>query len=167
MNVPRDIAFSRVSSRRFAQIMDAVTRRELALDLLQKQGELSVSELSERTGVSLMTIRRDLEVLEREGAVRRVHGGAVNVASRGYAPPYSVREEREVEAKERIGRMAASMLRERETVILDVGTTAMAVACALRGRRELTVLTYGLQIANVLSKEPGYTHAHRRRRHSG
>jgi DeoR/GlpR family transcriptional regulator of sugar metabolism len=135
--------------------MDTRTRREATLELLQEQGQVSVSELSERAQVSAMTIRRDLEVLEREGALRRVHGGGVSVASRGYAPPYSVREKREVEAKARIGRKAASMLCERETVILDVGTTAMEVALALRGRRDLTVIASGLQIANVLAKEPG------------
>jgi DeoR/GlpR family transcriptional regulator of sugar metabolism len=135
--------------------MDAAKRREIALELLQAQGELSVSELSERTHVSSMTIRRDLEVLEREGAVRRVHGGAVSVASRGYAPPYSIREGREVEAKQRIGEATAAMLRERETVILDVGTTTMEVAKALRGRRDLTVITPSLHIANALEKEPG------------
>ncbi len=135
--------------------MDAATRREIALDLLQKQGEVSVSGLSERTGVSLMTIRRDLEILERDGVLRRVHGGAVSVASRGYATPYCVREEREVDAKERIGRMAASMLRDGESIVLDVGSTAMAVARALRGRRDLTVITSGLQIANALARESG------------
>ena len=78
-----------------------------------------------------MTIRRDLEALEHEGALRRVHGGAISLASRGYAAPYSVRATRSAEAKERIGQAAAAMLGERETVILDVGTTTLQVARAL------------------------------------
>ena len=135
--------------------MDSQTRRETALELLQQKGELTVAELSRRTGASPMTIRRDLEAFEQEGALRRVHGGAISVTSRGYLPPYSVREKRELTAKALIGEAAASMIGERETVILDVGTTTLETARALRGRRNLTVLTSSLHIANVLAKEPG------------
>ena len=100
-----------------------------------------------------MTIRRDLEALEHEGALRRVHGGAIRLSSRGYAPPYSVRAQHNPEAKRAIGRAAADMIVEQETVILDVGTTTLEVARALHRRRNLTVLTPSLPIANVLSGE--------------
>ena len=136
-------------------VVDSQTRRETALELLEQKGELTVAELSRRTGASPMTIRRDLEAFEQEGALRRVHGGAISVASRGYLPPYSVREKRDLAAKALIGEAAASMIGERETVILDVGTTTLEAARALRGRRNLTVLTSSLHIANVLGKEPG------------
>lgn len=135
--------------------MDVQSRREIALELLQEHGTVSVSELSERTGVSAMTVRRDLELLEQEGALRRVHGGAISAAARGYAAPFSVRSERNADAKRRIGEAAAAMLAERETVILDVGTTTLSVARALVGRRNLTVLTPSLPIANVLAKHRG------------
>jgi DeoR/GlpR family transcriptional regulator of sugar metabolism len=136
-------------------IMDAAQRRETIVELLQERGEASVAELSERAAVSQMTIRRDLEVLEREGALRRVHGGAIDLASRGYVAPYSVRSQRARAEKIRIGEAAAAMLGERETVILDVGTTTLQVAKALHRRRNLTVLTPSLQIANVLAKHRG------------
>jgi len=135
--------------------MDSQMRRETVLEILQERGEVTVAELSERATVSPMTIRRDLEALEHEGALRRVHGGAISLASRGYAPPYSVRAQRNAEAKEAIGRAAAAMIAEQETVILDVGTTTLEVARALHRRRNLTVLTPSLPIANVLSKERG------------
>jgi DeoR family transcriptional regulator of aga operon len=135
--------------------MDSKARREAILELLQRQDQVSVLELSERTGASCMTIRRDLQVLEEEGVLRRVHGGAISVASRGYLPPYSVREKRDTEAKERIGQAAASRIGERETVILDVGTTTLEAARALRGRQNLTVITSSLHIANTLAKERG------------
>lgn len=135
--------------------MDSQIRRAATMELLQQKDQLSVRELSQRTGVSCMTIRRDLQVLEQEGVLRRVHGGAISVASRGYLPPYTVREKRETEAKERIGRAAAAMIGERETVILDVGTTTLEAARALRGRQNLTVITPSLHIANVLAKERG------------
>jgi DeoR/GlpR family transcriptional regulator of sugar metabolism len=135
--------------------MDITERRELVLELLERQGEVSVSEFSKQSEVSAMTVRRDLEVLEQDGILLRVHGGAISLASRGYAPPFTVRANREVEAKKRIGKAAAAMLAERETVILDTGTTALAVANALQERRNLTVLTPSLHIANVLSRSRG------------
>jgi DeoR/GlpR family transcriptional regulator of sugar metabolism len=102
-----------------------------------------------------MTIRRDLEILEHEGALLRVHGGAISLASRGYLPPYTIRASRNEDTKDRIGQAAAGMLAERETLVLDVGSTTLAVARALRERRNLTVLTFSLRAANVLSESRG------------
>ena len=102
-----------------------------------------------------MTVRRDLEALELEGVLRRVHGGAIDLAMRGYAAPYSVRAKQAADAKAAIGRAAAAMLGERETVVLDVGTTTLQVARALHDRRNLTVLTPSLHIANALARYRG------------
>jgi DeoR/GlpR family transcriptional regulator of sugar metabolism len=135
--------------------MDVQTRRETIINELQERGEVVVAELSEQTAVSQMTIRRDLEALELEGVLRRVHGGAIDLAMRGYASPYSVRAKKSAEAKAAIGRAAAAMLGERETVILDVGTTTLQVAKALHDRRNLTVLTPSLHIANTLARHKG------------
>ena len=132
--------------------MDVQERREVALRILQDRGEVSVTELSEAAGVSAMTIRRDLEILERGGALRRVHGGAISLASRGFAAPYPVRASRHSDAKERIGWAAATLLGEGETVVLDVGTTTLQVARALSERRGLTVITPSLRVADVLSQ---------------
>jgi DeoR/GlpR family transcriptional regulator of sugar metabolism len=135
--------------------MDVRARRELCLQILERRGRVSVAELALKASVSEMTIRRDLEALEREGVLRRVHGGAVSAVSMSYEPPFAVRAQRAVAAKERIGRAAADLLAEGETVILDVGTTTLEVAKALRGRRNLTVLTPSLRVADVLAPEPG------------
>jgi DeoR/GlpR family transcriptional regulator of sugar metabolism len=135
--------------------MDVQSRREIIIDLLQERGEVTVAELSDRTEVSQMTIRRDLEALELEGVLRRVHGGAIDLAMRGYAAPYSVRAKQAADAKAAIGRAAAAMLGERETVVLDVGTTTLQVARSLHDRRNLTVLTPSLHIANALARYRG------------
>jgi DeoR/GlpR family transcriptional regulator of sugar metabolism len=127
----------------------------MVLDLLETNGEVSVAQLSARAGVSDMTIRRDLEALERESAVKRVHGGAITTVSRSYEPPYSIRGQRNVEAKQRIGKAAAALLSDGETVIVDVGTTTLEVARALQGRRHLTVLTTSMRAAGILAEEPG------------
>jgi DeoR/GlpR family transcriptional regulator of sugar metabolism len=132
--------------------MDLESRHEIVLDLLHERGEVTVAQLTERTGVSAVTIRRDLEMLENDGALQRVHGGAISVASRGFGAPYSVRAKRNVEIKQKIGQAAAALVRERETVIIDVGTTTFEVARALQRRRNLTVITPSLQVAYLLSK---------------
>jgi DeoR/GlpR family transcriptional regulator of sugar metabolism len=135
--------------------MELQSRHEMVLELILEQGEVSVAELSKRAGVTPMTIRRDLETLEAAGAVQRVHGGAVIAASRGYLSPYSVRAQRNKEAKKRIGEAAAAMLQEREAVIIDVGTTTLEVAGALGCKRNLTVATPSLQVANLLADNRG------------
>lgn len=127
----------------------------MVLDLLEANGEVTVAELSARAGVSEMTVRRDLEALERESVVKRFHGGAITAVSRSYEPPYAVRAQRNVEAKQRIGKAAASLLSDGETVIIDVGTTTLEVARALQGRRQLTVLTPSMRVAGILADEPG------------
>ena len=123
--------------------------------LLDASGRVIVRELSNCTGVSDMTVRRDLEALEHEGLLRRTRGGAVSVTSLSYEPPYIIRKDTYADAKARIGQRVASLLREGETVILDVGTTAVEVARALKGRKNLTVLTSNLWAAAILADEPG------------
>ena len=123
--------------------------------MLEAKGRVTVIELSRLTDVSEMTIRRDLETLEREELLKRTRGGAVSVISLSYEPPYILRKDSHTSAKTRIARRAAEVLNEGETVILDVGTTAVEVARALKGRVNLTVLTSNLWAAAILADEPG------------
>jgi DeoR/GlpR family transcriptional regulator of sugar metabolism len=91
-----------------------------------------------------MTVRRDLDALEHEGVIRRVHGGAVALNSRSTEVPYSLRTFEAVEAKERIGNAVASLIADGETVVLDCGTTTAEVGRALRGR-PVTIMPLGLR----------------------
>lgn len=138
-----------------SNIMNLRERRALTLSLLETHGEVSVADLSRRAGVSEMTVRRDLEALEGRGVLVRLHGRAVAPVSRSYEPPFDVRVESAPFAKEKIGALCANLIVEGETVVLDVGTTTLEVARALKGRRNITVLTPSLPIANVLAEEPG------------
>jgi DeoR/GlpR family transcriptional regulator of sugar metabolism len=135
--------------------VDLQERRALILQLIESQGEVSVSDLSRRADVSEMTIRRDLEVLEGRGLLVRLHGRAIAPVSRSYEPPFDLRVGSASSAKQQIGALAAGLITEGETVILDVGTTTLEVARALSGRRNITVLTPSLPIANVLAEDPG------------
>lgn len=151
-----DVANPRVNGARRGSVkLNGGERRAAIMRVLKASGRVGVAELSELAQVSDMTIRRDLEALEREGLLKRARGGAVSVTSLSYEPPYVLRKEMKAESKARIGRRAASLLREGETVILDVGTTAVEVARALKGRQNLTVLTSNLWAAALLADEPG------------
>ena len=133
--------------------MDATERQQLIVEQLATRGEVSVAEVSARANVSPMTVRRDLDELDRLGVVKRVRGGAVSVLSRGYEPPFAVRAKLNVEAKEQIAAEAAAMVHRGETLVLDAGTTTLALARRLRGVHPLTVATPSLRIASVLADE--------------
>jgi DeoR/GlpR family transcriptional regulator of sugar metabolism len=101
-----------------------------------------------------MTIRRDLDALVAQGAARRVRGGAVSLLLRDEEPPFAVRAVAAGDAKGRIGRAAADLLIDGESVVLDSGTTALEVARCLVGRR-VTVLPLSLHAASVLAQIDG------------
>ncbi|MDJ0325465.1 DeoR/GlpR family DNA-binding transcription regulator [Cryobacterium sp. PH31-AA6] len=136
-------------------------RRERIQMLVEERGFVRVSELREAFRVSGVTARSDLDALEAAGSVQRVHGGAVPVPATGTGPRLD-REPSFEEAlaasvlpKQQIGVLAASLVSSGQSVILDVGTTTLAVARALLARTELTdvvVITNGLSIA--LELEP-------------
>lgn len=130
-------------------------RLAAVLDALKAEGRVEVAQLAPRFGVSEMTVRRDLEDLERRDLCRRVHGGAIPGTSRSYEPPFGLREQRDAAAKDAIGAAVVELLGVGETVFLDVGTTTLAVARALQGRNNLTVLTPSLPVANLLADEAG------------
>ena len=138
-------------------MMNVAERREFVLGLLSRRGEASVAEISTAAGVSEMTVRRDLDALQRDGVLRRVHGGAITAISRSYEPPFSVRATKALDAKRRIACAVAGLIDDGETLILDVGTTVLEVARALRGRRNLTVLTASLRILDLLADERDMT----------
>lgn len=125
------------------------------MELLLTHGRVTVAELSARAGVSEMTTRRDLELLERDGLLQRVHGGAVSTVSGSYEPPFAVRTHQQADLKARIGVAAAALIGANETVVVDAGTTALATARALRGRRQLTVCALSVPATTELADESG------------
>jgi DeoR/GlpR family transcriptional regulator of sugar metabolism len=134
--------------------MDSKTRRATIAERLRVDGEASIIDLAELFGTSAMTIRRDLEILEGDGLARRARGGAISVQSRSFEPPILQRAAHEAEAKRRIGIAAAELVRENETVVLDVGTTVQEMAKALREDLVLTAITSSLLIATELATKP-------------
>lgn len=127
--------------------MFAEERRQQILQLLRHAGKVTVDELSARFGVSAPTIRTDLSLLEKQGFLRRTHGGALPVESTLYEPPYAVRELKNLPEKRAIARVAATLVQDEETVLLDAGTTTFEIALQLKQRRGLKVVTNSLAIA--------------------
>jgi DeoR/GlpR family transcriptional regulator of sugar metabolism len=129
-------------------------RHQIILNILENQGSVLVTDLVSQFDVSEMTIRRDLDVLERKGLLRRVHGGAVSDRGRSYEPPFLSRSTTHQEEKERIGKMAAGLVRSGDSITLDVGTTTLEVARHLAEKQNLTIITPCFQIAALLCENP-------------
>jgi DeoR/GlpR family transcriptional regulator of sugar metabolism len=89
-------------------------------------------------------------LLEREGMVKRVYGGAVLAKPSNYEPPYLLRQKVKMEEKERIGRAAAKLIESGDTIAIDVGTTTLELAKAIADRERLTVLTNSIAVAYYL-----------------
>lgn len=134
--------------------MIAAQRWARITDLVRRKGILSVAELARLVGSSEMTIRRDLSLMDARGLLRRTHGGAVALT----APPdvpLRRRERLQLQAKAAIGRAATALVEPGETILLDAGTTVMAVSHALGGIRNLTVVTNSVQVLTELWNRPG------------
>lgn len=132
-------------------------RQSQILTALARQGRLSVAEISEQFSISEATARRDLEYLAGEGKLQRVHGGAVSLRKAPPELPILQRETWQREDKLRIGRAAADLIGDDETVFLGSGTTVLEVARNLKDRTGLTVITNSLPVMNTLSGLPNIT----------
>jgi len=132
-------------------------RRELILDALAKGGQCRVTDLAQQFSLSPMTVRRDLQVLEEQGRLRRVHGGAVLVDSE---IDYPLRAREGQTQKQRIGQLAAGLIRNGMVVYLDSGTTAMELARRIREGlpdvNQLSIVTHGVNLAMELAGHPAY-----------
>ncbi|MEV8631932.1 DeoR/GlpR family DNA-binding transcription regulator [Streptosporangium sp. NPDC051023] len=126
-------------------------------EALRASRVVSTDELARELGVSAETIRRDLVLLERRGRLARVHGGATIALGQasGEEAPFTERTGTAAEAKRRIGRAAAALAHPGQTIVIDVGTTAVDVARALPLDFSGTVATCSLLVAAELSERPG------------
>lgn len=140
--------------RRAAGKLPAERRRRI-IDIILARHTVSVAELAETFNVSAMTIRRDLQLLEEEGLVEAVHGGARSSSQSPFELSFARRELVEVEAKRAIGKMAADLVCDGDSVALDGSTTTLQVARNLVQRKRLTVVTNGIKAAAELGNRPG------------
>lgn len=119
---------------------------------VEQTGQVTVGDLAEHFAVSIDTIRRDLDQLDREGVLVRTHGGAVSATSGALKDKgLDVRMRVQTEEKERIARIAAGLVDDGSVIMLNAGTTTLAVARALRNHHDLTIATNNLRIPGELS----------------
>ncbi|SEG67335.1 DeoR/GlpR family DNA-binding transcription regulator [Paenibacillus sp. UNC499MF] len=121
-------------------------RRSTILKQLEMEGKVQVHLLSAEFNVSTETVRRDLDRLEKEGRLRKVYGGAVKVRSDRIEPPFLKRAQMMRDEKASVGKLAASLIRDGETVILDNGTTTLEILRHLGNRPDVTLITHSVPV---------------------
>lgn len=134
-----------------SEFFPALERQKQILSLLSRQGRLSVAEIVEQFSISEATARRDLGSLASQGKAERVHGGVIAIEQAPPELPILERAGEQVDEKALVGRAAAGLVADGETVFLGSGTTALEVAKNLRERKNLTVITNSLPVLNVLA----------------
>lgn len=127
------------------------------MDIIRKEKAVRVEDLAERLNVSENTIRRDLNMLARKGMVERTKGGAVSNMEGLSEKSFSTRKDRNRDSKESIAELACRQIKRGDTIILDGGTTAIALAEKISELDHITVLTNSLDVANILTEAPGIT----------
>ncbi len=131
--------------------MLAKQRRSLILEEVRRSGGVRVSDLTQMLSVSDMTVRRDLDVLAREGLLEKVHGGAtVGGHLSTEEPGFEAKAHRELREKDLIASFAAGLIQPGSAIALSAGTTTYALAHHLPGIAGLTVVTNSIRIAEVL-----------------
>src|SRR5262245_43122696 len=132
-------------------------RRRNLLDLVDQQGQVTVSDMVRRFAISAVTVRSDLDALASLGAVVRSHGGAIRRLEAIQDYPLRTKETLHHAEKVRIGKAAAELVQPGETIILDSGTTTAEIARHLKRRKlqNVTVITNALNIAVELMDCPG------------
>ena len=137
--------------RSVSQMKDAMKgphRQSQIIDIVHANGRIAIPEICAHFNVSEMTARRDLNALDRQGLLRRVHGGAIANLGRSYEPSFQARADKNLSAKTAIGLKAAQLIYDGDSIALDVGTTTLAIVSGLAGKRNLTIVTSCIQIAN-------------------
>lgn len=126
-------------------------RREHILTLLNQRDRATVGELRSLLGVSEVTVRKDLDALEGQGLVTRVHGGAVSSGRARLELSFAAREQIRLEEKRRIAQAAAELIHPGQSIFLDASSTAFQIARLIKDKADITVVTNSLYTALELS----------------
>ena len=133
-------------------------RKKYILDVLNQENKVKAADVAKRFGVSMETVRRDLEELESGGCLRRVYGGAVTGTVYDVEEPYDSRQVIRLAEKQAIARRTVELLENGETVFMDGGTTLLEVARQIRSsKKNLTVITNAVEVAGEVVKSESCT----------
>ncbi len=146
-----------MDTNRNYQFLSSIERQQQILILLERRKRLTVTDLCDYFTISEATARRDLDLLSEQGRILRVRGGAILPRLAPPEMPIMQRRNEQNQEKQRIGREAARLVKDGETIFLGSGTTVLEVAVHLRSCRQLTVITNSLAVINTLSSIPDIT----------
>lgn len=135
--------------------MLAIERKNEILEILQKEQRVLVSELAKRYDVTEETIRRDLEKLERDGFVKKTYGGAVLNKNTSVDLPLRIREKTNRQEKQKVAELAASLIEEGDSIMLDASSTSLMIAQQIKNMKKLTVITTSVEVLIELSQNEG------------
>jgi DeoR/GlpR family transcriptional regulator of sugar metabolism len=134
-------------------VMTMDERHRCIVDLLEAESEIKVEDLAERLNVSQVTMRKDLDILEGQGLVERVHGSAIFSRRNRFNVAFLEELQRQASAKKIIAQAAVDYIKDGDSIILDAGTTTFWLAQAMAGKfKSLLVITNSLPAALELSK---------------
>ena len=138
--------------------MIATERRQLIMQEMNEHKVVVIVELAEKLGVTPMTIRRDLDLLEKQGLVEKSYGGAVLIESSIKEDTYLKRKQAKTPEKRRIAKAASDLVEQAMCIYLDAGTTNYELATLLVEKKypELTIVTNDLLIAHMVSQNSNY-----------
>ncbi len=122
-------------------------RRDEIVSILHTKGKIKVSEIAEKYNISEVSVRKDLEYLEMHGHLSRVHGGAVALNKLYVNMDLSERFKTNSVAKKRLAKLAASLIEDNDTIMMNAGTTLAYVLHAIQGKKNITIVTNSMQNA--------------------
>lgn len=137
--------------------MLAIERKNEILNKLRMEQRVLVSELAVHYGVTEETIRRDLDKLEKEGYATKTYGGAIWGNSTKTDLSYTIRNKTNVEAKNAIAAQVCQMVQDGDHLMLDDSSTSLYIAKQLKDKKNLTIITYSVEIVMELSSVEGWT----------
>ncbi len=137
--------------------LSGVERQIQIVQLLSQNERISVADICAIFEISKATACRDLEALTSSKKIQRVHGGAIPLAYSSPEIPMLVRREEQAETKRRIGRAAAELVHDGDTIVLGSGSTVLQATLSLRERRNLTVITNSLPVLNIMVERSDIT----------
>ncbi|GLS17796.1 DeoR family transcriptional regulator [Labrys miyagiensis] len=130
-------------------------RRQLILNEVQRNGQVRTKDLSDGFGVSEVTVRADLEMLDRKGLLTKIHGGAVTRTTDSTSAAFATRMQTNLEAKKRIARAAVEFFEDNQSVIFDGGSTLLQVAMQLPPVNNVVLATTAMNVVQHLMHRPG------------
>lgn len=144
--------FKKITRKSESDNMFSMERQQRIEELIKEKASVQVNELAAQFSVSESTIRRDLQEMEANGLLIRTHGGAMEVSRLNYEMSFKEKEIENISDKQNIGEIAAAMIKDGDTIILDSGTTTLEIAKRITAK-SVTVITNSIDIALEISNK--------------